>query len=283
MTSTTYFYTTISQILDAQYHILQTHWQAACQQEPDAVHDIRVAIKRFRALMRLAHYLRPDKIERRWAKDLFADVYCLMGLIRDNHVQLSTIDHLHFTGSQYDFFRSYLWQKAALLKEQLTPKLLQFDLSKVVQSKKRIKLLLLHTNDQHSLHQLLEYLLQLRKKAKKKLQLTDEESLHDIRKYLKETQYILELLPKQADSLGLLRRINQQIGEWHDLTLIKHSLQEIIQQQPILHIHPDYLLLRKSIHSKEASERNLIQRQLYRFFNKKYKAEEIRKYGQLLQ
>lgn len=274
--SSQYFYPKISTYLDEAYHEIVDKWEAALQLEASAIHDVRVGVKRFRAILRLAHFIRPDKIDKHLAKTLFRAVYPALGVIRDTQVQEELITSFYFLKSKFEFYHYYLEQKREEARHQLQSGLQQFDLRRLLDTKKRIKLLLYHINDRQTAHLLRIHLKQLKQKTYKQLKKRDEESMHKVRKYLKESMYIIETVCTPLPAFyPYLKRLARQLGHWHDLTVMNQMLEDIERQEKTMVLSPEYLLLRKVARMQEQDERKKLQKKISKFLDKQYKIKHL--------
>lgn len=274
--SSRYFYSKISTCLDEAHHEIVSHWEAALQLETTAIHDVRVGMKRFRALLHLAHFIRPDKIDKQSIKGLFRPVYPVLGIIRDTQVQEELIKSFYYLKSRFEFYHHYLKKKREKARIQLQDSLHEFDLKPLTETKKRVKLLLYYSDDAQTARLLRMHLKQLKQKTYKKLKNNDEESMHKVRKYLKESMYIVETTCEPLPEFySYLKRLARQLGHWHDLTVMNQTLTEIEKEEASIVLSPEYLLLRKLAHMQEEDERKKLQKKVRKFLDKQYKIKRL--------
>lgn len=274
--SSRYFYSKISAYLDDTCHEIVNKWEAALQLEPAAIYDVRVGVKRFRAMLRLLHFIRPDKINKHTAQELFRTVYPILGTIRDTQVQAELITSFSYLKSNFEFYHHYLEEKREEARCLLQGALQQFDLQQLTAIKKRIKLLLYHSDDHQTAYLLHAHLKEMKQKMYKQLKKKNEESMHKVRKQLKESMYIIETTCSPLpDFYPYMKRLGHQLGHWHDLTVMNQMLDEIENKEKSIVLSPEYLLLRKVARLQEEDERKKLQKKITKFLDKEYKTKDF--------
>lgn len=227
----------------------------------DAVHDMRVAIKRIRAVFRLLPILDPA-----FGEDLPVEainrVFKLSGKIRDAQVQQSLMQKMEdLLGTGFGEYYAYLkTTEAAAIKKfgryasEHRPEDFTADLTD------RVALTLAPFTGQqvrNAVTTLTERLKELAKKLK-----TDQEhdeQMHEIRRLLKQCNYLLSVfrrndpqLPGLSRILETLEKANNTLGEWHDLVVGMEMLDRYMQKKTFARLNGSerYHLLREAMNQR---------------------------------
>lgn len=210
--------------------------------EAESVHQLRVSIKKFRAVSKLLEHLMPDgSNENREHLDKLRLLFKLAGRLRDSQVQMILFSYyqselkMDTTEFKYHLKRS---EQAALTKFQAGFTIF----SKRLSGKPFTKI------DTRSLKQQPDSLFYERastlldkrvKKLRKAIHAVNSDSdLHKIRIQLKQLRYMLSVLSEQDDhferfnvSLAGMRTVEIQLGRWHDLTVFRETISRYIDRK----------------------------------------------------
>jgi CHAD domain-containing protein len=203
-----------------------------------AIHDLRVSIKRIKALFRLIEGLRLTKFNARKQFSKFQDLFLPAGVLRDWQVQAKVLrkyqKELNIEMADYQGFILKAQQKA---QHKLDFVLQSLTIDKLI-AKKRLKLnsILQKLNDEDieiQTHRLLEKQFQKARKLNKNIEAP--EHLHDIRKIVKAAYYTLTLIYKhklnlsQSKPFQILKNIEEMIGDWHDRYVLQERIRRFIR------------------------------------------------------
>lgn len=224
----------------------------------DAIHDMRVAVKRLRALMILAEKLEPSFNIAETEGEL-RQLFKLSGKMRDAQVQQSLLadyaQNLNISFGEYDLwlrnfekksikkFTSYLKVNTST---DFTRNLSQ-TLSELFNKSENAQIV-------NAINNLVEDLLAKVREMNEDQQ--HDEQLHEIRRKLKQCNYLLSVfdkddpdLPGLNKTLQLLEKANNLLGEWHDHDVAREFLFNFLNNKSTVD-YPGYsrykLLLEKT-------------------------------------
>lgn len=211
----------------------------------DAIHDMRVAVKRMRALMILAEKLQPSFNSAETEGEL-KQLFRLSGKMRDAQVQQSLLadyaEKLNISFGEYDLylrnfekksirkFTSYLKVNTSTdftgnLSQTLTDLFNKTESAQIVTA----------------INLLVDELLAKVREMNDDQQ--HDEHLHEIRRKLKQCNYLLSVfdkndpgLPRLNETLQLLEKANNLLGEWHDHDVAREFLFNFLSNKN----HDDY-------------------------------------------
>jgi CHAD domain-containing protein len=197
---------------------------------PDAVHDLRVALRRCISISDI--YLALDPIEtwgemRETGRRLFKN----LGDLRDVHVMREWTEHL--AGKQDPagiLLSAYLDGREAKLRERATVAVAAFNCKKWLKLRDRLtkRLLPLPAEDEVFQHFALELWHEARQLHRQALRNRSRASFHQLRIGLKHFRYTIEsFLPQRHELWGKdLKMLQDVLGEYHDLFVLwKTALQ----------------------------------------------------------
>lgn len=208
--------------------------------DEDAVHDVRVLMKRLRGLLRLyRHAGRKEEVAQLNA--MLRDVARTFAAQRDFHVLSQTLQTMAGGASrpvarQLQVILGELEQQTAEVAPELAPEQLAADLAWV----RSCWLEQLATVEEKALwRSLLRLYRRNRRQGRKALRLRDEAVLHDWRKQVKYLYYQLCALPvfvdgPRTDDMEALRKLGSLLGKIHDLDVLADYLtQESYEDEQI--------------------------------------------------
>jgi CHAD domain-containing protein len=215
-----------------------------------AIHDLRVSIKRIRALFRFLNeyqLLRP--CSKRYLTKI-KKIYAPLGVLRDLQIKTGLVSEYHIDDLEgYHFFCKWLESQQYRGKIKLKNVFRQFSFREFYQFKHRLPYVRKGTVE-------LDHDQILKKRLTRINKLISAEDirphLHDIRKKLKEIYYFLEMCKlEQSECRGItlnlqsIRQLEDDIGRWHDNVLLLHELQLNGSV-----IHPEGILSNSNLRSK---------------------------------
>lgn len=234
--------------------------------EEEAIHLLRVDIKKLRTFWSLMQHVSHGRIHKKLYFDRVCNLFEVAGKLRETHVNRELIEkHPSKTLISY---AEYLSNKELEYTSELSNIMQQFDMHEFQLMYNDIQVILEETPYDTLLVETVFYAL---KKTKKVSKLTvrnmGDKSLHKIRIQQKAMQEILTLIDKllKDPKLDHLRKevkeLNIHIGLWHDYTVLTKSLNDY--QNQINSEESDSLKeLIVRIKRLEESEKKIIQDQL---------------------
>ncbi|HOI88306.1 MAG TPA: CHAD domain-containing protein [Lentimicrobium sp.] len=227
----------------------------------DAVHDMRVAIKRIRAVFRLLPILDPA-----FGKDLPVEainrVFKLSGKIRDAQVQqllLQKMEDRLETG--FGEYAAYLKTTAAAAIQEFGRYAGGHQPEDVTAGLTGLVALTLAPFSGQQVRKAVTTLTDELKELAKKLKTDQEhdEHMHEIRRLLKQCNYLLSVfrrndpqLPGLSRILEALEKANDTLGEWHDLVVGMEMLDRYMHKKTFERLNESerYHLLREAMNQR---------------------------------
>ncbi len=208
--------------------------------DADAIHDMRVAIKRIRAVFHLMERLYPDKFNQVEEEGKLREMFRLSGRMRDAQVQqqLLACNALNL-GSTFGEYQAYLHDAENKAIKKFKKFIKDYNAEKELNEKQeKAGKLISSTDPEHIRIQIIQFVNELFSKARQ-MRAEDEhdESLHEIRRKLKQCHYLLSLfseddpdLPKLNTTLKRLDKVNELLGNWHDQMVGMEILDRFIEK-----------------------------------------------------
>lgn len=206
----------------------------------DAIHDMRVAVKRLRTVLKLAKHVQPQFRRRRAYRPL-KDIYKAAGEIRDFHVQqqllVSWLDHGETGVDEYQSWLNKGEQDACRRYAKTAESFKPDDAMTVLSRRLADALSAMSGNDVISgingcFSTVLKSLLE--KGPADQLQ---PSSLHAIRVKTKEARYCLEIIRACSGDNDTvvrldtaLKRVHRALGLWHDYDIGLHTINRFHDQ-----------------------------------------------------
>lgn len=198
--------------------------------DDEAIHDLRVAIRRLRTLLKIAR-----KLFGRWHTDVvrraYADVMRATGELRDEEVLEETLDG----ASDDPAFATWLGARSARERRLRAAVVTRIQHGELDRARLMLKALLVFPVDPTSDRELARFArrtverARLRVEEKRDVPVEDVTGLHDLRIAYKELRYAIELL---ADALPIDARallepatvFQKRLGEIHDVDMALETL-----------------------------------------------------------
>jgi len=247
--------------------------------DPDAIHDLRVAIKRLNAVFDLLERMFPDQLIGHVTQGGLHELFRLSGRMRDAQVQQQLVADLSQTlNAGFNEYQYYLKnaEKKAVGKFQ---KYIQgYDAKVDLVAKQEMISSLLGSTDGNAvkLHifSLVGELLATARNMHSEQE--SDEHLHEIRRKLKHCLYLLLVFSKKDDAfpdlktiLKTLNKANKLLGDWHDRLIAMQTLEKFISKQNKKETTGEnrYQIL----HEHLAKERYLLQVKILKLLEKEMK------------
>ncbi|OQY05335.1 MAG: hypothetical protein B6I20_01570 [Bacteroidetes bacterium 4572_117] len=197
----------------------------------DAIHDMRVSIKRLRLLYRFLDFASEKQFYANKKGKLLVEVFKSAGPLRDVQIQLSILGKLkEDLNVDYPELNSFLNSKENSGIEKFKKKGSTFDLIQIKYlfnfSEAIMKIIIEFTDLQVTFdNYILNRLNIIKKTLKKPKQKID---FHRLRKRIKDLIYLYEIkntnLGKYKEPLDLLKLLGKTLGVWHDIEVFSDKL-----------------------------------------------------------
>lgn len=208
--------------------------------DADAIHDMRVAIKRIRAVFLLLERLYPHKFNPIEEEGRLRELFRLSGRMRDAQVQQQLLaGNALNLGSTFGEYQAFLHDAENKAIKKFKKFISKFDTEKELNQKQEKAGKLISTTDAEQIRiQIIQFVDELFLKARQ-MRADDEhdESLHEIRRKLKQCHYLLSLfsqddpdLPKLNTTLKRLDKVNELLGNWHDQMIGMEMLDRFLRK-----------------------------------------------------
>lgn len=235
---------------------------ALYENDPDGVHDLRVALKRLRAFFTLAECINRRFNARKQFKN-FKRISRNTGALRDTQVQRNLVEKLN-TSLHLDLTAYFLFldnREAGHIREFQIFSLMN-PIKGLNKAEKDIQTVLgeilgrfAEANARELFDNLRGELYRLSGERELK-----EEILHEIRKLAKQTHYTLEVIQAgfeqytdAQDFVKGIKKVHQALGRWHDLDVSLLFLDEFLERNGGAHPLEPYSQLKEHIQrEKEA-------------------------------
>jgi CHAD domain-containing protein len=211
---------------DSQVRKIHKHFSCAAHfNDVEAVHELRVEIKRLLAFVNLVALFVPEfklKSDFKQIKRLFKKA----GILRNIHIYQEIARHwtheLHLNINEYHNFLKEHEMKA---RKEFLETAKDFDFSHFDKLRNRIFKSIKYVNEDMLKHKtrqyfvsLIQIMIQVRNRAK-----MAEKDFHELRIMSKESMYIIELIQKCMTTQSVLeelrktlKALHQVLGKWHD-------------------------------------------------------------------
>ena len=198
--------------------------------EVEHIHQLRVSVKRLRATWALAEYVSKGKWFKVKHNQYLYKLYKAAGVVRELQLNYALIKALDTKGNNYTKHTLNQIKKSS---KKLNKQLQSFDLDQLSKlNKPLVKTLGSYSNTSIVKRAAQFELEKFQKITILRSELPDAAKLHKIRVHLKMMYHIMLLMSQIDTSLMLkntitnIKLINQEIGTWHDYTVVLSSLKE---------------------------------------------------------
>jgi len=209
--------------------------------DEEAVHDMRVAVKRIRAVNLLIERLFPGKFDSVTCEGQIRELFRLSGRIRDTQVQqLLLSDCTEQAGTTLGEYQHYLKKTEQKSIRRFNKCLAETDAEADLEDMQKLATDLIKASTTEGIaRQIILFIDELMAVSRSMRQdQAHDENLHEIRKKLKNCHYLLTLfdkddpdLPKLSSTIKRLDKVNELLGEWHDQVVAMEMLGKFISQR----------------------------------------------------
>lgn len=219
------------------------------------VHQLRVSIKKLRAMWSLVEQM----VKGRWTsqahKDLFDKLFHVAGKLRASQMNLKLIEEVHavYLLPYVDF----LVKKQMSHAEKLFEIIETFDHERLDELNSGLYDQVDELTDAEVLENALTYVLEQTSKDG----FLDLASLHEIRIHLKEVQEILSIVvelnhdAELEGQLGQIKTLNQNLGYWHDHGILLRSLNNFVDSHGDREFMPNLTKLIKHLETEQETRK----------------------------
>jgi CHAD domain-containing protein len=226
-------------VFDRNYpHILDTGY-------PEAIHDVRVSIKKIRTLFLLLDFIYPSIFNAPLIYKSYKKLFRQLGGIRDLQVQIKLTDHYETkTHSKIVPYREFLQERHANAINQLTTWQNQYHPPSNNSIESVIRSYYLKTGKEKINNKAKEYIQSKLTQVLTLVDHKDKETIHLIRRLLKEARYMTDMLNtvskvKDANTKLLtdIKSIENFLGDWHDRMISLEFIYQFEKEQMIFPSH----------------------------------------------
>jgi CHAD domain-containing protein len=197
----------------------------------DSVHNLRLSIKRVRALLILI-----DQAENLNESELIKQIDSLFlysGQLRDIHIQTILLESYRAkVGTEVDFFISYIKKGKNKIIKRLENSVRQVDFFDIVLFNQRLDCFIESLDSSsHEKNCRLKVVRLYEQILQQVNENSSEKALHRIRIMLKELIYSLSIFKKgkltidfNVEDIKNLNNLQQKLGNWHDLTILLNKI-----------------------------------------------------------
>ena len=220
------------------------HYLSLCVEraEAESVHQLRVSIKKFRAISKLLEYFLPEgSYENREQLAKLRALFKLAGQLRDAQVQVILFNYylseLNFEATDFQYFLRKAEQSAL---KKFHSGFASFGRYIAEKPFRKLNHNLLKQSPDDAFHDKASKLIEKRlKKLRKAIQVVDSDSdMHKIRIQLKQLRYMVSALSENdacfepfSIAIAELRLTEIQLGRWHDLTVFRETIGRYIDRK----------------------------------------------------
>ena len=200
----------------------------------DEIHDLRVSIKKIRALFLLCEMLAPQKIDSDDSYKVFSKIFKQAGKIREMHINQALADKYNLPESENSAYKGFVSKEEKKDKKKFKDIIDQFDIKKFHKIDGDIKKICKKTNKdelfKHSKKIIHKKIIKIKTNEKR-----SDEDLHDIRKHLKAIATLISILcsvtpsKKLDQKLNNIENVEKSIGDMHDHSGFKKSIKSFLK------------------------------------------------------
>lgn len=196
-------------------------------------HDLRVSIKRMRALFALMELINADFNAKKRLKH-YKKIFKPVGKIRELKVNLKTLEAYDLSPELMTYFLDYSNGLSNKHTENLKDKLEKFNHLSIRKNRKLVKNLCQTLEKKVIKHKSIAFIQNRIETINGLASSTEISSIHDIRKKLKEISAVVYLLNKiklsgfDDELLNQLKSTEDLIGDWHDKEILLEFIQDFL-------------------------------------------------------
>jgi CHAD domain-containing protein len=223
-----------------QLTVVVDNWQTAqAEHDVDALHDLRVGIKRLKALYQVLDPMSNGVFEYKLHFEDIRQLFKAVGKLRDIQVQ-SRLFAYFAKEAPLENFKDFYWQLQSLSdaeSEDLKVALLHFNPKVAEDSLNDAAMFLDAYPEDKAIKLTLKYLKKrLNQIAALLPQKKDEEAMHEMRSRVKQAFYCIELLKlmqpdlEPIDSPKTIKLVGELLGQWHDHVVLAAQIELFLEE-----------------------------------------------------
>lgn len=195
----------------------------------DAIHDMRVSIKRLRLLYRFLDFFADKQFCAKRKANMLIDVFKLSGSLRDTQIGLTVVEKFQdYLQTDYHIVKENLQQEKKILSTYFKKNQGQFEQIEINRlfflSETNLKIIV----DFPALQQTFDIYKEISLQKLAVLLMLPQVNFHTVRKKVKSLTYLTEIEQIQqtgpSQNLLLLKLMGKLLGEWHDLKIFYQKL-----------------------------------------------------------
>ena len=270
-----------NQIIDHYERELATFYQyfnkTLKNPEVEDIHQMRVSIKKLRAIWILMEIVSHGKWKKEAYFALFEKLFQAAGKLRETQVNLALVQQL-----KADFlsgYTEYQSNKEKAYEKKLVLYMQEFNMKKLETLNEALLKKMQKIPGKTLLKEAIVY---LTKKNKKVLEIkgmkSDNRKFHKIRIQLKAVQEILAIVEElNANTIletlqSQIKLLNHQIGKWHDYSILLKSLKKFIKKSP----DNESIQLVKGLIGRIKDEQKERQSKIYKLIDKHLAPQQLK-------
>ncbi|GAA4848303.1 CHAD domain-containing protein [Algivirga pacifica] len=198
------------------------------RREEEDIHQLRVTVKKLRALLHLIAYSSEGIYHSSSHLTIFKPLFKAAGTIRDLQIHLKLLEK----EDTPSFLTQKLQQEIEIQQTLLTQQLIHFDFQRLLQLDQHLVKVIKHQSTSKILSDLKSYVQREQQQVEELLKEDHPyQHLHEVRKHLKKVATILDLglhirsSKKLEEQLQAVKTTNTLLGEWHDWDVLAEKLQ----------------------------------------------------------
>lgn len=234
---------------DLNSDFLKFYKKTIKDQGVEDIHQLRVAIKKLRALISLIELAGNGEFQKKEHFDFFKNIFRKAGKVREIQVNLSLIKKIDQKKSK--LYVEYLIGLQNHSMEELMNELFVFDLKKLKILNAQMLSKANEISQDHLTEKSTAFISSKFQKIKKlRDQIKKDQKLHKIRIHLKAVVELVEYLPFNKENKSLkkeIKQLNQLIGDWHDLSVLSDSIAYFLN---IIDNHKSYRSILKQLNKQ---------------------------------
>lgn len=242
--------------------------------DDDAIHDIRVSIKKTRTLLLLLDYIYPGTWDIGEHYRPFRKIFKRLGLIRDLQVQQKLAVYLHQKcPGNIEGYSAYLKDHEKVTRSNVNNWLRMYSSPDWQSLEEDIRTFYFRTGKKQIILKANDYIEHKINHAKEISHQKDRITIHLIRRLLKEARYMMEMIgsvvKETADYKPLqnkIKPIENYLGDWHDRMV---ALDHIFQYEKSMHTYfPHKKINSQSMIKRIIQENNSLVNKAFRELNR---------------
>lgn len=224
----------------------------------EALHDLRVGVKRLKALYQILEPISDGIFEYKVHFEDIRNLFKTVGALRDLQVQSQLFANYaeSIPESEVIGFYQYLQQCHEKEAKIIDVALHRFNPEVMNDSLKDIALFLDQKSDKKGIKQVLKHLKKRLKQIEKLRKIKhDEEKIHEMRTRVKQVVYIVEVMKLMAPDLEILpnfdlvKKAGESLGLWHDHVVLAAQIEKFLKTD--VSPHAAYRKLLKTMKKEE--------------------------------